>query len=131
MQIKINVSNTDIGSLVTSALEGGSNYWAMVVKKVQPSNMTHWCFTDGKDKKAKARYLEEYVMNEGGSVTIKDTESDDEKTYVLTLAKVEKGLQLMADKFGPNFADILNDNEDANTGDVLIQLALFGNVIYG
>ncbi len=131
MQIKINVSNSDLANLITSALEGGSNYWAEVVHKVQPTKMTHWCFTDGKDKKAKAEYLEEYVMNEGGSLTIRDTESEEHSEHVLTLAKAERGLQLMADKFGSNFADVLRQDTDANTGDVWLQLALFGDVIYG
>lgn len=131
MEIKIKISDGDIADMVTSALEGGSNYWAQVVAKRQPTKMTHWAFTDGKDSKAEARYLEEFVMNEGGSVTIKDLEDPEGKTYELTREKVYAGLELMPEEYTRHFVDILNEETDATTGDVLIQLALFGDVIYG
>lgn len=53
------------------------------------------------------------------------------KKYRLTEAKIKRGLELMP-TLAPNaFADILMDNTDAFTGDVLVQLALFGKVLYG
>lgn len=53
-------------------------------------------------------------------------------TYRLDRQTVEKGLQALADseKYAHHFADIVADNCDAITGDVLVQFALFGTVVY-
>jgi hypothetical protein len=37
----------------------------------------------------------------------------------------------MADKYPRHIADILSENDDATTGDVFLQLCLFGDVVYG
>ena len=83
-----------------------------------------------------------HVMS-GGSVmiTVDDKYGDtgslidnDSKHYRYRLdrASVEKGLQALAlsEKYAHHFADIVKDNHDAITGHVLIQFALFGNVIF-
>ena len=56
---------------------------------------------------------------------------DDPNAYRLDLDAIERGLQAMAEKFPKHFADILGENDDAITSDVLLQCCLFGYVIYG
>lgn len=74
-------------------------------------------------------------MSEGGTLIISVIPEDEEDKklphYRLNLASIKKGLQVMADKFPKHFADVTNDNADATTGDVFLQCALFGDVIYG
>ena len=59
--------------------------------------------------------------------------TDDEPAKVLTLdrAAVLAGIEVMAARFPRHFANLITDNSDAETGDVLIQCALFGDIIYG
>lgn len=59
--------------------------------------------------------------------------TDDEPARVLVLdrAAVLRGCELMAAKYPHHFANLITDNSDCETGDVLIQLALLGDIIYG
>jgi len=67
----------------------------------------------------------------GCALFIKDIEDDDGAEYRLDLEAIRKGLRVMADKFPKHFGDVLDENDDAETGDVFLQCCLFGDVIYG
>lgn len=54
-----------------------------------------------------------------------------EERYRLDLESVRKGMKLVAEKYPRHFADIMNDNHDATTGDVLLQCCLLGEIVYG
>ena len=49
----------------------------------------------------------------------------------ITLADVEKGLKLMQEQYPRHYADLAEEEDDAITGDVWLQLAVFGELIYG
>lgn len=89
---------------VTSAIEGGSNYWARI--------------NVGKHQRGWRNYF-----------TAKFTE-DNGKTHELTLDKLKTGMQVMALKYPHHFKDVIQNSGDATTGDVLVQCALFGEIVY-
>ena len=70
-------------------------------------------------------WAEQYEDNK---LELKD--NPDNGLHELTDAKLQNGLQILAADYPHLMTEILNDNEDANTGDVLIQCALFGSEIY-
>ena len=49
--------------------------------------------------------------------------------YVLDRAKIAAGLALLADT--PHWVDFMDENEDGTTGDVFLQMCLFGEVVFG
>ena len=49
----------------------------------------------------------------------------------ITIADVQKGLELMRDQYPRHYADLVEENDDLITGDVWLQLAVFGELIYG
>ena len=49
----------------------------------------------------------------------------------ITLDDVRKGLELMRDQYPQDYADLVTGQDDLNTGDIWLQLAVFGEVIYG
>lgn len=49
----------------------------------------------------------------------------------ITMDNVRKGLELMRDDYPRHYADLVEENDDAITGDVWLQLAVFGDIIYG
>lgn len=53
------------------------------------------------------------------------------ETYTLDYMAIQKGLEIMAEKYPSHWADFVGGNDDADTGDVFLQCALFGEVIYG
>lgn len=62
-------------------------------------------------------------------VLIRDEYSDD--VFPLTWDKMCKAIQLMAQDYTNHFDDLIQQNDDAITADVFLQLSLFGDVIYG
>lgn len=63
-----------------------------------------------------------------------DAETEEEKAearHYITIADVQKGLELMRDQYPRHYADLVEENDDLITGDVWLQLAVFGELIYG
>lgn len=56
---------------------------------------------------------------------------DEENPCYINRSKVEGGLKLMAEEHPRHFKDLISDNFDAITSDVFLQLAIFGELVYG
>lgn len=112
-----------IQDLITTAIEGGSNYWAR--------------FEFPQDYKEKYGSYEQ-IPFKGGDITVYDIETGELLGH-LNGATLKMGLQLMADrkdikgKVVParHFKNLATDNEDAETADVFMQLAVMGEIVYG
>jgi hypothetical protein len=73
--------------------------------------------------------LVDYPLNEGGSLGIVSTEPSSD-VFRLDLKSIGRGLDDLATKYPRHFADLVNENTDAITADVLLQCCLFGELIY-
>ena len=109
MKAQIEIDDDKIKNLLISAFEGGANYWIDFVEV--------------------ARGYGIYEAPFGAYVKVHP--HDEEKGYLLTRKNMERGIQLMSEKYTHHFADLINENDDAITGDVFLQLCLFGELIYG
>lgn len=120
-EFNVVVSNDDIDDIMAGALEGGINYWCNKAEVV-------------------GNYLGEYAseqISRGGQIFLHDME--DSKTYTLDKDKFLRGLKMYLEKTHPY--DILEEinnkliidtcNADATVCDMIIQYALFDDVIYG
>ena len=104
------VSDEDIDDTMCSALEGGITYWCRKVKVV-------------------GEYLGEYASDQisrGGDLILYDAEREDR--WTLTLDLFLHGLKLAIEQgyFSGDFDDM-----DAGIADVIVQLALFDEVVFG
>lgn len=116
--IRQRISDERLADVLCSAYEGGSNYWARQ--------------SDGKKSPYRFAALSGGVLQFVPDFAVEITDVEDgEKKYPLTLARLRHGLQVMATKYPRHFADILAENDDATTGDVLLQCAIFGELVYG
>lgn len=106
------INEQTIADLMTTALEGGCNYW---VSRVVPVYNTHKDYSQPECYHSKMRPRVFIV---------------DEQPYELDWGAIHRGLSVMATNFPAHFADIISDNEDAITGDVFLQCCLFGDVVY-
>jgi hypothetical protein len=68
-------------------------------------------------------------LNEGGSIGIVSTEPSSD-VFRLDLKSIRRGLEDLATKYPRHFADLVNEDTDAITADVLLQCCLFGELIY-
>lgn len=126
MKTMIEISDQRIKDLLCSAFEGGSNYWYWIDAENFPEGETYETLNKNKDFYP---YLELPLM-EGGSIIISSLEEPDNPKVTLDRKAIEKGLQVMAEKFPSHFGDFLAENDDATTGDVFLQCACFGDVVY-
>lgn len=112
--------------LLVSALEGGSNYWywlrgrAMnIVGFIAPADKS----TPTVDRIWKALKL-------GLALPVHDIETK-ELLGSLSLESILEGEKIMVEKYPSHFADIINENDDASTADVWLQLAVMKEIVYG
>jgi hypothetical protein len=134
MKIKAEIEITleRISDLLCSAIEGGSNYWYRIDEFIEPPQMTY------RTDEAKVYRHLDYPLNEGGALLISahaEDEDGDEvyglKQWRLDLTTIEKGLTIMAEKYPRHWSDFVQENDDAETSDVFLQCALFGEIIFG
>jgi hypothetical protein len=136
--------------LVTTAFEGGVGYWAVIVgyeaPPTPPEQWEHRSFEESlgqpKSKEHPVFRHSEYPLN-GGAVLVAEDEAfcraggiqeyiaQGGEVWRLDAEAVERGLALMAKTQPRHWANFVEENEDADTGDVFMQLALLGEVIYG
>lgn len=109
LNVTLPVSNQRLADLLCSAVESGSHYWAMF---------------DELERTDKLDYL---------SVRVHDMEEPSNPSRVVTLADMARGLTLCLqnDIYCNHACDFLRERGDAITADVILQFALFEDVIYG
>ena len=121
LELEVVVTQDDIDDIMAGALEGGINYWCGEAEVV-------------------GNYLGEYAseqISRGGQLILHDIEEDE--TYTLDREKFIKGLKMYFEK--PHPYDILEEidnklvidccNADATVCDMIIQYALFDDIIFG
>lgn len=111
---EVQISNEDIDDIVCTALEGGINYWVNEAH----CNDQDGCLSDMLSKE-KEIFLEDDVSGE---------------VEVLTKEKLLKGINLAIQQGYITFLEegrIDTGQIDACTADVIVQLALFDDIIYG
>ena len=78
------------------------------------------------------------ILINGGTLVVYDDyemgeldENELPTKYALDLKGVRRGLRLMKKNYPDDYADLVTGQDDLNTGDIWLQLAVFGEVIYG
>lgn len=104
-----------IADTLCCALEGGSTYWA-------DSVTVNWAIT------AKNEWAHEAIAH-GANFTVRHEDYDTVVTYVP--GKILQALKLMQEGWPEQLQNIIHEQEDADTGDLLFQLMCFGEVVYG
>jgi hypothetical protein len=146
--VKKQISYLELMYLLSNAFDGGSAYWAKIDGMFGPEIPPLWVQRDdglgGWDR------LYWLPFTDTGEVIIAEKDDDDDDwggpplnprqltagnvarpAYSLNIQTITKGLQIMADQYPRHFNNFLDDNADAETGDVFLQCCLFGKLVYG
>ena len=115
IKTSVEVDRQRVVDTLINALEGGSHYW-----------IEQYTFKINKDIETVLKML----MNNEASLTIQEDDRE-ETTYQVKGKDFENGLQLMANLYPWHFKNLVDENDDAETADVLLQLATFGELVYG
>lgn len=134
-KVKTNVSDETLRGLLCCALEGGSNYWYMHTRSEFPAGVDYADFDDG-GRFAIPEWTWPYVIpfTEGCALIITTEAAGDEGDKTerrLDRAALERGIQIMAEKYPRHFASVQSEDYDAETGDVFLQCCLLGEIVYG
>jgi hypothetical protein len=117
-KVEIEVPMARLWDVVESGFHGGINGWC---RKVTPINVTR--ISERPDN------LDDNLGDMAKEWRIHP--ADDDLSYTLGEAEMQKALALMAKEYPWHLNDILTKRYDAATGDAFIQLAIFGKLIYG
>lgn len=132
VQSPVEVSESRVRDLIVSAFEGGSNYWVGKIDQKYPNNLSLKDFRTGGKFSIPGDYYPGYILvpfQDGCSLEI--TPDDETKSYTLNAASMRRGLEMMVTKAHSHWVDFLNEDDDATTADVFLQLCLFGEIVYG
>ncbi|WFU52215.1 hypothetical protein QA639_21140 [Bradyrhizobium pachyrhizi] len=116
---EIEVSAQKVTDQIISAFEGGSNYWIdkVTAKKGRELATERPWYAD--PKVWSSDFLIEVLAEE------------DSRVHLLTPAKINEGFAYLSTKYPSRIAEIVEENGDAETGDVFLQACLFGDIVYG
>jgi hypothetical protein len=122
----VEISEQRIRDTLCTAFEGGIGYWARCPEYgYTVASPAEWPVVS---------YYYEHAVHPQGYVTIEDIEDDEDgkkPRYRLDRESIAVGLRIMAADYPRHFADLVNENDDADTGDAFVQCCVFGEVIYG
>lgn len=121
IMVPYHVTVERVQDLLCNAIEGGSNYWVEYMDRY------------GEDCRS-VEYRQEVPFVKGCWLEVKDIGdgiNHDGGVFKIDLEAIKKGLAVMAEKYPKAFADFINENDDAETGDMFLQCVCFGEVIYG
>lgn len=107
------ISLQRLNDVLIGAFEGASNYWIENIKKFNGD-----------------LHCADLLTSDKGFLIIQENDRNEGK-YMVAKKDVILAAQLMALQYPWHFKDILNENDDATTSDVLLQLATFKTIIYG
>lgn len=120
LTITMEIKHEVLAGLLVTAVEGGSNYWAQFESIERDSELN--------------------ILK----VTVVDR--DESTSNVMTPSLMLAGLEHLANRISEegkhswslkpssaarHFCDAIQENGDASTADVVLQMALFGEVLYG
>lgn len=117
-----------VRDLLCSAWEGGSSYWCRLKETDIPPTAKPLIAAEPE------MYSHIYPFIPGVTVTLEDTTGEDSghgNEWTLTREKLVDGLQVMATKYPRHFNNFMEEDDDAETGDVFLQCCLFGEIVFG
>lgn len=117
LTVRREVTPRQVVDCLIAAFEGGVGYWCQIDNVNGPAYNEKQLFG---------------VVSGQSYLCLIDKEEGRRHTK-LTRPKIEAGLRLMAKNHPDDFRDMTSEDTsgDAITGDVLLQLCLFGEVLYG
>jgi hypothetical protein len=129
IETKTTIADQRVKDLLCSAIEGGSNYWYVIVGYVYPPGRAREDYKPEDDP----RYMI-VPLEVGGAVrfrTLDNDKIDGTNQWQLDRDTIKRGFQIMHDKYPRHFTNFVAENDDAETGDVFLQCCLFGELVFG
>jgi len=129
------ISEEDLWPWISTAFEGGSNYWIESVNTTKDTENFRQMFADTFEHTVVGwRWLHQVPFVLAGDSKWKGHELEiksETNTNYITIHSLFEGLEKMFENSNRHYWDLINEDFDAITADVFLQYAVFGEVIYG
>lgn len=113
------ISDQRVEDLLCCGLESGP-YGDFVIVRYEPEQLANEC-----------TYPHLEMPFKGGAVILQDKYGDSDELYRLDKETIQRGLNILAEKYPFHMASFLNENEDVITGTAFVQCCLLGDIVYG
>jgi hypothetical protein len=127
-----------VQDLLVGWFENGYSSWTRKIGEYKlPEGLSRDDFKEGGKMQGESYFHPSQIVpvTEGCTLilVVDDPDGDDDGSAIefpLNLETIQKGLQVMAEKYPSHFADILAENDDANTADIFGQCVVYGEEIF-
>lgn len=135
INVPITLTQDLIDNITVSAIEGGIGYWGCItdVDTSQMSEEDRYLYENRNQlyKEGKNYMCLSTIISRGGVITLEDNE-DEETTWRLDLDAIIRGCELYVKGHDHGLTpDFTFEDIDADHADVIVQLGLMGEVVYG
>lgn len=115
--------------LLTAALEGGSNYWYLIVD-VSVINIS--TIDDIEIPERNVSFVDHlwYFIEKGGTLPIYDVEDPDEKLGDFNMKGIEEGETILQNLYKHTYKRIKKADWDANDADYWFQLVILKDIVF-
>ncbi len=135
LKVEVEVDMEYVANAVVGFVENGYSPWCDAFNPTLDDTTTG-VLKVLRERKASIWYSEAEFWTTGGrAIACFDGPEDEEGTFgsekTVALADLHQGLRLMSEKSPKHFADLVNENDDADTHDILMQYVILGEIVYG
>jgi hypothetical protein len=123
MDVTISIPDDTIANVMISALTSGIGHWC---DKARITGRKKGVTSGVLDKPEYERYFRPL---QGGALVVRDAET--KREHVVDRAAIRRAIAVIGAKYPHHLGSMASDNTDAETGDVLVQCAAFGEIRYG
>lgn len=114
-------------SIIVGALEGGSNYWY----DLKPDEFKSQLSASTEGEPISMRIAEALYNNPEFKMNVYDYEDEGELLGTVTQTSMLEGLIIASQNYDWHFNNLIGENDDAETADVMLQLAAMKDIVFG
>jgi hypothetical protein len=114
-------------SIIVTALEGGSNYWYLLDTEQISSQIPNY---DSKEPLS-TQVSKALFENPNFFMKVYDIENPEDVLGEVNQQSIHEALELALKDYPNRFEEIISDDYDAETADVLFQLATMKDIVFG
>lgn len=110
--------------MLSGAIDGASSYWAEIHDIQKPKDFV---------RNPDVHYTMLDYVYQGGSIDVYERNDWEEPEFlgIINIQSIADGIHTMLTRFPFHYGNMLNNNDDATTHDVFMQLAVMGDIVYG
>lgn len=123
--IEQEITLDNIESIIVTALEGGSNYWYWL----DTSDFKEDLSSPGEP--LTVRISKALFTNPSFRMPVYDREDQEEVLGIVSQKSVKEGLEIAAKDYPDRFRAIIDEEYDADDADVIFQLCVMKEVVFG